>query len=91
MNLLSRGEHHLFESRIVLEPGPNWDLTTKSAADLRHEFVSSFGTTNRGILMERFGAEAQMGECRWVVKKTAEILTGLLNEAIRENTEDRVA
>jgi C_GCAxxG_C_C family probable redox protein len=62
------------------EPGMNWDIPARLAADLRHEFIMDFGTTHCETLRERFGTESQMEECREIVKKTAETLMGLLNE-----------
>lgn len=61
-------------------PGTNWDLPAKLAAELRHEFVMDFGTTCCATLRERFGSEAQTEECGKIVQKTAATLIRLLCE-----------
>lgn len=51
------------------ERGEEWDVPAELAAELRQQFLVSYGTTNCAVLRERFGEKEQMTECRKLVRE----------------------
>lgn len=51
------------------QPGADWDKPAEFGAAIMRQFVESHGTSNCGVLRERFGAEQQMAECRNLVRE----------------------
>lgn len=49
--------------------GDSWDGPAEFGAAVRQQFVDSHGTSNCGVLRERFGLEQQMTECRRLVRE----------------------
>ncbi len=61
-------------------PGGNWDVPARIAADLRSRFLETFGAVRCAALLQRFGKENEMDECRKVVAGTVKALLELLAE-----------
>ena len=53
------------------EPGPDWQAAAEMGAEIRNEFLQNHGTTCCRTLCDRFGDEAQMDQCREMVKDVA--------------------
>ncbi len=66
---------HLYGRR---EPGEDWDLSADLGAKIRQMFIHRFKTTHCQTLREEFGQEAQMDQCRnlikWVTLDLVELL-----------------
>ncbi|GAB6097773.1 C-GCAxxG-C-C family (seleno)protein [Desulfatiferula olefinivorans] len=68
---------HLHGRRL---PGVDWAVPAELGAEIRHLFISEFGTTTCSALRKRFGQEQQMDECRKIVEKTTLLLLDLLGD-----------
>lgn len=66
---------HLHGRRAL---GDNWDHPAELGADIRQMFVDRLDTTHCRILREGFGDEAQMDECRNIVRHVTCDLVALL-------------
>jgi len=60
------------------ELGDNWDLPAELGAAIRQMFVDRFDTTHCRTLREGFGDEAQMDQCRNIVRHVTCDLLALL-------------
>ena len=70
---------HLYGRQV---PKDDWSVPAELGAEIRSRFLSTFGTTNCGVLRQRFGEADQMDECRKIVGATAVLLTDLLSEEV---------
>lgn len=59
--------------------GESWDRPAEFGAALRQWFLDRYGTTNCGVLRERFGEE-QMAQCRLLVREGTVALLGMYRE-----------
>jgi C_GCAxxG_C_C family probable redox protein len=62
--------------------GDNWDRPAEFGAAVRQQFIDSYGTSNCGVLRERFGEEQQMIECRKLVRDGVLVLLKLYRDRI---------
>lgn len=60
--------------------GEDWDLAAEFGAAVRTQFVDCHGTSNCGILRERFGEEQPMDQCRELVRQGTVDLLKLYQE-----------
>jgi len=60
------------------ELGDNWDLPAELGADIRQMFIDRFDTTHCRTLKEEFGDEAQMDQCRNIVRYVTRKILELL-------------
>jgi len=65
------------------EPGADWANLQKLSEKLRNEFIRSYGTTNCGSLLAKFGPQENMMRCKQLSGEVAELLTKIIKEADR--------
>lgn len=62
-------------------PDPDWDLPAQLGGQLRDFFIEKWGTTQCKALVDGFGPEAQMDQCRILVQRLTKEVLNLLAES----------
>lgn len=70
---------HLYGRR---QKGESWDTPAALGETVRQLFVDRHGSSNCGVLRDRFGEEQQMPECRKLVQETTIALINLLQNSL---------